>query len=73
MKILVVLASSVVWGSILFCPMVIAAPPVPSEVQIVQPDPDPVRSPRYPTGFLTGSLIKLCSLSIGNPSPLQLD
>jgi hypothetical protein len=38
-KILVLLASIVVLGSILFCPMVIAAPPVPNEVQIVQPDP----------------------------------
>ena len=38
MKTLVVLATSVVLGSILFCPMVIAAPPIPSEVQMVQPD-----------------------------------
>jgi hypothetical protein len=39
MKKLVVLATSFVLGSILFCPMVIAAPPMPNDVQIVQPDP----------------------------------
>ena len=39
MKTLVVLVGSVVLVSILFCPMVVAAPSIPSEVQIVQPDP----------------------------------
>jgi hypothetical protein len=39
MKTFVVLAVSIVLVSILFCPMVIAAPPMPDDVQIVQPDP----------------------------------
>jgi len=40
MKILVVFAVSIVLVSILFCPMVMAGPPsMPSELQMVQPDP----------------------------------
>ena len=39
MKTFIVLTVSIVWMSILFCPMVIAAPPMPNDVQIVQPDP----------------------------------
>jgi hypothetical protein len=39
MKTLVVLAVSTVLVSILFCPIVMAAPPMPDDVQIVQPDP----------------------------------
>jgi hypothetical protein len=39
MKTLVVLAVSIVWVSILFCPMVVAVPIMPDDLQIVQPDP----------------------------------
>ncbi len=39
MKTFVVLVGSIVMASILFCPMVMAAPPMPDDVQIVQPDP----------------------------------
>ncbi len=39
MKTIVVLAVSIVLVSIFFCPMVMAAPPMPNDVQIVQPDP----------------------------------
>ncbi len=39
MKTLVVLAVSTVLVSILFCPTVMAAPAMPGDVQIVQPDP----------------------------------
>jgi hypothetical protein len=39
MKTIVVLAVSIVLVSILFCPMVMAAPTMPDDVQIVQPDP----------------------------------
>jgi hypothetical protein len=39
MKTFVVLAVSVVLVSILFCPMVMTAPSMPDDVQIVQPDP----------------------------------
>jgi len=38
-KILIVFAVSIVLVSILFCPMVMAAPLMPEDVQIVQPDP----------------------------------
>jgi hypothetical protein len=39
MKTFVVLAASIVLVSILFCPIVMAVPPMPDDVQIVQPDP----------------------------------
>jgi hypothetical protein len=39
MKTFVVLAGSIVLVSILFCPMVMAAPSMPADLQIVQPDP----------------------------------
>ncbi len=39
MKTFVVLAVSIVWVSIFFCPMVMAAPSMPADLQIVQPDP----------------------------------
>ena len=39
MKTFVVLAVSIVLVSILFCPMVMAAPPMPDDLQMVQPDP----------------------------------
>jgi hypothetical protein len=39
MKTFVVLAVSIVLVSILFCPMVMAAPSMPADLQIVQPDP----------------------------------
>jgi hypothetical protein len=39
MKTFVVLAVSIVLLSILFCPMVMAAPSIPNDVQIIQPDP----------------------------------
>lgn len=39
MKIFVVLPVSIVMASILFCPMVRAAPPIPDYVQILDPDP----------------------------------
>ena len=39
MKTLVALAVSVVLVSILLCPMVMAADPMPDDVQIAQPDP----------------------------------
>ena len=39
MKTVVVLAVGVVLVSILFCPMVIAQPAIPNDIQIVQPDP----------------------------------
>jgi hypothetical protein len=38
MKTYVVLAVSIVLVSILFCPMVMAAPSMPSDLQMVQPD-----------------------------------
>jgi hypothetical protein len=39
MKTFVVLAVSIVLVSILFCPMVMSAPSMPNDVQMVQPDP----------------------------------
>ena len=39
MKTLIVLAVSIVLVSIFFCPMVMAAPSMPADLQIVQPDP----------------------------------
>jgi hypothetical protein len=39
MKTFVVLAVSIVLVGILFCPMVVAAFPMPDDVQIAQPDP----------------------------------
>ena len=39
MKTLVVLAVSIVLVSILFCSMVMAAPTMPADLQMVQPDP----------------------------------
>ncbi len=39
MKISAVLAASIVLASILFCPMPMAAPPMPNDVQMVEPDP----------------------------------
>jgi len=39
MKTIVVLAVSIVLVSILFCPMVTAAPTMPADLQMVQPDP----------------------------------
>jgi len=39
MKIFVLSAISIVLVNILFCPMVMAAPPIPEEFQIVAPDP----------------------------------
>lgn len=39
MKTFVVSAVSIVLVSILFCPMVMSAPSMPSDLQIVQPDP----------------------------------
>jgi len=39
MKTIVVLAVSIVLVSMLFCPMVMAAPSMPADLQIVQPDP----------------------------------
>ena len=39
MKTIVVLAVGIVLVSILFCPMVMAAPSMPADLQIVQPDP----------------------------------
>lgn len=39
MKTFVVLAVSIVLASILCCPLVIAAPPIPNDVQMVKPDP----------------------------------
>ena len=39
MKTLVVSAVSIVLVSISFCPMVMAAPSIPDDVQMVQPDP----------------------------------
>jgi len=39
MKTLVVSAVSIVLVNILFCPMVMAAPSMPADLQIVQPDP----------------------------------
>ncbi len=39
MKAFVVLAISIVLMIILSCPMLMAAPPMPNDVQIVQPDP----------------------------------
>ena len=38
MKTIVVLAVSIVLVSILFCPMVMAAPSMPADLQIAQPD-----------------------------------
>jgi len=39
MKTFVLWAVSIALVGILFCPMVMAAPPMPDDVQIVQPDP----------------------------------
>ena len=39
MKTFVILAVSVVLVSVLFCPMVMAAPAMPDDLQIIQPDP----------------------------------
>jgi hypothetical protein len=39
MKTSAVLAVSIVLMSILFCPMAIAAPPMPDDLQVVEPDP----------------------------------
>ena len=39
MKTFDVLAVSIVLVSILFCPMVMSAPSMPNDVQMVQPDP----------------------------------
>ncbi len=39
MKTLVLSAVSIVLVSILFCPMVMSAPSMPADLQIVQPDP----------------------------------
>jgi hypothetical protein len=39
MKTFVVLAVSIVLVSILFCPMVMAAPSMPADLQMVQPEP----------------------------------
>jgi len=39
MKTFVVVSVSIVLVSILFCPMVMAAPTMPADLQIVQPDP----------------------------------
>ncbi len=49
MKTSVVSAVSIVLVSILFCPMVIAAPSLPADVQIVQPD---LSLPKELSGFL---------------------
>jgi len=38
MKTFVVFAGSIILVSILFCPMVMAAPPMPDDLQMVQPD-----------------------------------
>lgn len=38
MKIFVVLAVGIVLVSILFCPLAMAAPPMPNDVKMVQPD-----------------------------------
>jgi hypothetical protein len=48
MKTFVVSAVSIVLVSILFCPMVMAAPPMPDDLQIVQPDPS---LPKEISGF----------------------
>ncbi len=39
MKTFVVLAVSIVLMGILFCPLAMAAPPMPNDVQMVEPDP----------------------------------
>ena len=39
MKTFVVLAVSIILVNIFFCPMVMAAPSMPADLQIVQPDP----------------------------------
>jgi hypothetical protein len=39
MRTFVVLAVSIVLVSILFCPMAMAEPPIPADLQMVQPDP----------------------------------
>ncbi len=39
MKTFVVLAVSIVLVGILFCPVAMAAPPMPNDVQMVEPDP----------------------------------
>jgi hypothetical protein len=39
MKTLVVLAAGIALVSIWFCPMTMAAPPMPNDVQMVEPDP----------------------------------
>jgi hypothetical protein len=39
MKTFVILAVSIASVNILFCPLAMAAPPMPSDVQMVQPDP----------------------------------
>ena len=49
MKTFIVLAVSIVLVSILFCPMVMAAPAMPADLQMVQPDPS---LPRELSAFL---------------------
>ena len=39
MKTFVVLAVSIILVSMMFCPMAIATPPMPNDVQMVEPDP----------------------------------
>jgi hypothetical protein len=39
MKTFVILAVSIVLAGILFCPLAMAAPPIPNDVQMVKPDP----------------------------------
>jgi hypothetical protein len=39
MKTFVVLAVSILLVSILFCPMVLAVPTMPADLQVIQPDP----------------------------------
>jgi hypothetical protein len=48
MKRFVVLAASIVLVSILFCPTAMAAPSMPDDVQIIQPDPS---LPKELSGF----------------------
>jgi hypothetical protein len=48
-KTFVVLAVSIVMVSILLCPMAVAAPPMPNDVQMVEPDPS---LPKELAGFL---------------------
>jgi len=48
MKTFLVLIASIVLVSILFCPMVMAAPPMPDDLQMVQPNPS---LPKELSGF----------------------